>query len=123
MIFLNELKSRIDPERTWGLFDNASNQRTDAVRHVMGEVFRQKYIFCSPYSPWLKPPCEHGFSKVKRYIQERDDIAEYLLDPDERLINEAFTYYVYMVGQPGGLTAVNDFAIYRDCNELHSYLF
>ena len=118
MIFLNELKSRIDPERTWGLFDNASNQRTDAVRHVMGEVFREKYVFCSPYSPWLKP-CEHGFAKVKRYIQERDDIAEYLLDP-ERLINEAFTHY--MVGQPGGLTAANDFAIYRDNNELHSNL-
>ena len=89
------------------------------MRLVMGEVFSEKYIFCSPYSPWLKP-CEHGFAKVKRYIQERDGIAEYLPDP-ERLINEAFTYY--MVGQPGGLTAVNDFAIYRDCNELHRYLF
>ena len=54
------------------------------------------------------------------YPRERDDIPEYVLDP-LRLINEAFTYY--MVGEPGGLTAMNDFAIYRDSNELHSYLF
>ena len=46
-------------------------EATDAVRHVMGEVFRQKYIYCSAYYPSLKP-CENGFSKVKRYIQERE---------------------------------------------------
>ena len=117
MLFLNALIPKIDLGRTWGLFDNASNQRG---LFVMAEVFRQKYIFCSAYSPWLKP-CENGFSKVKRYIQERYVILEYVLDP-LRLINEAFTYY--LVGQPpGGLTAMNDFAIYRDSNEFNSYVF
>jgi transposase len=53
----------------FGIFDNASNQRTELARDAMGDAFGGMYRYCPAYSPWLKP-VERGFSNVKGMIRE-----------------------------------------------------
>jgi hypothetical protein len=96
------------PLFAYGLFDNASNQRTDDVRRAIEDVFDGFFMYCSPYSPELKP-IERGFSLVKRYIRDKE--AEWGED-HIGLINAAFHHY--SVGQPGGLKAYNLFKVYRE---------
>jgi hypothetical protein len=106
--FIKQLAPLLDND-AYGLLDNASNQRTDAVRYELESAFRGMYMYCSPYSPELKP-IEHGFSMVKNYIRQRDQEPAWLDDPIG-LINAAFKYY--SIGEPGGLQAYGLFDLYR----------
>jgi transposase len=110
--FVNRISLLLEDD-SYGLFDNASNQRTDAVRIMIETVFRGLYIYCSPYSPELKP-IERGFVNVKTFIRERDDDAEWIANP-VGLISAAFQNY--RVGTPGGLAAYNHFEFYRENHE------
>lgn len=105
--FVESIKNSLPPS-AYGLLDNASNQRTDNVRMAIEDVFNGYFMYCSPYSPELKP-IERGFSLVKGYIRERE--AEWGED-HVGLINAAFHHY--SVGQPGGLKAYNLFKVYRE---------
>jgi hypothetical protein len=105
--FVETIKDRL-PEAAFGLFDNASNQRTNAVRVAIEAVFNGYFMYCSPYSPELKP-IERGFSLVKRYIREHE--ADWEGD-DMGLIDSAFHHY--SMGQEGGLEAYNLFRVYRE---------
>jgi hypothetical protein len=107
--FVNSLRDKL-PANAFGLFDNASNQRTPNVRETIEEVFGGRYMYCSPYSPELKP-IERGFALVKAYIRERDQLLQYA-DNHMALINEAFTYY--SIGNPGGLDVYNLFRVYKE---------
>ena len=68
--FVESIKNSL-PLFAYGLFDNASNQRTDDVRIAIEDVFGGYFMYCSPYSPELKP-IERGFSLVKQYIRENE---------------------------------------------------
>ena len=92
-----------------GLFDNASNQRTDRVRRTMERAFKGKYYYCSPYSPWLKP-IEHGFSMVKKIIRSHDHEEQWRYNP-EGLIEFAFNHF--RVGTVAGQAASAHFDGYR----------
>jgi transposase len=95
--------------KTVAILDNASNQRTDCVRIALERIFRGKYYYCSPYSPWLKP-IERGFSMVKKYIRTFDhDLAEW--DP-KALIEHAFAHF--KEGTVAGQAASAHFNIYRN---------
>ena len=107
--FVESIKTSL-PVDAFGLFDNASNQRTDYVRTAIEDVFDGRFLFCSPYSPELKP-IERGFALVKQYIREREIDPTWANDKIG-LINAAFHHY--SVGQPGGLAAYNLFHVYRD---------
>ena len=108
--FVESIKNSL-PLFAYGLFDNASNQRTDNVRIAIEDVFGGYFMYCSPYSPELKP-IERGFSLVKQYIRENE--AEWGND-HIALINAAFHHY--SVGQAGGLKAYNLFRVYRENHE------
>jgi hypothetical protein len=99
----------------FGLLDNASNRRTIPVRQTLGEVFNEKYQYCAPYSPHLKP-VERGFSLVKAYIQQFDDHVMDLVD----LINEAFHNYSTKPGYSGHVM-YNFFNVYRVNHEMIYY--
>lgn len=103
--FVESIKNSL-PLFAYGLLDNASNQRTDNVRKAIEDVFGGYFMYCSPYSPELKP-IERGFSLVKGFIREHE--AEWKED-HIGLINAAFHHY--SVGQPGGLQAFNLFKVY-----------
>lgn len=90
------------------LFDNASNQRTEAVRRVMESVFNGRYYYCAAYSPFLKP-IENGFSLIKRYIKDHYDPGRNPVDQ----INDAFLYYSDQPGQHGPEAAYRIFDLYR----------
>jgi hypothetical protein len=96
------------PAEAYGLFDNASNQRTQDVRVAIESVFSGFFMYCSPYSPELKP-IERGFSMVKSYIREHE--ADWGGD-HIGLIDTAFHHY--SVGTEGGLKAYNLFKVYRE---------
>ena len=108
--FVESIRDRL-PLDAFGLFDNASNQRTDGVRVAIEAVFNGFFLYCSAYSPELKP-IERGFSLVKRYIRENESDWE---GDHLSLINAAFHHY--SVGQPGGLEAYNLFKVYRENHE------
>lgn len=110
--FINSLR-QILPVNAYGLFDNASNQRTEDVRDAIESVFEGRYMYCSPYSPELKP-IERGFALVKAYIRDRDQDLEYR-NNNLALIKEAFDYY--SIGNAGGLEVKHLFRIYRDNHE------
>ena len=110
--FVESIMDRL-PENAFGLFDNASNQRTDDVRVAIEAVFNGFFLYCSAYSPELKP-IERGFSLVKRYIREHE--SNWGVD-HLGLINEAFHHY--SVGQSGGLQAYNLFKVYRENHEAY----
>jgi transposase len=78
-------------EDSFGIFDNASNQRTELARDAMEDAFSGRYRFCPAYSPWLKP-IERGFSNVKRMIQKND--IEGQVNPIG-LINRCFHHYSF----------------------------
>jgi hypothetical protein len=101
------------PADAYGLFDNASNQRTPHVREKIQDVFQGRYMYCSPYSPELKP-IERAFALVKAYIRARDQEPQFA-NNHMALIDEAFTYY--SVGSPGGLQAIELFRVYKDNHE------
>lgn len=108
--FLDSLKSKLD-EDSFGLFDNAANLKTDAVRLRANTVFNGLYRYCPAYSPELKP-VENGFSNIKRYIRERDNEYKWLNDPIG-LINSAFEYY--KEGTATGLAAAyGHWNLYRE---------
>lgn len=88
--FLDSLAPRLDAD-SFGLFDNAANLKTEAVRMRADDVFHGFYRYCPAYSPELKP-IENGFSNIKRYIRERDNFPEWLHNP-VGLINAAFEYH------------------------------
>lgn len=100
------------------ILDNASNQKTQDVRDVAERVFRGRYMYCSPYSPELKP-IERGFSNVKNYIRERDQDVEWQSEPI-KLIEAAFDYY--SVSGLGGCQAHNHFQIYCDNHQMFNDL-
>ena len=100
---------------SFGILDNAANQRTDAVRAIINNTFNGRYRYCSPYSPALKP-IEHGFSMVKKYIRRFDHMPYNIQNPAE-LINEAFQYYA--VGSAGGLLARHHFDLYQRNHALY----
>jgi hypothetical protein len=81
--------AKVLPADSYGILDNATNQRTPLVQEALENIFGGMYQYCAPYSPHLKP-VERGFSLVKRYIQLRDDD---LTKSARELINEAFQYY------------------------------
>ena len=108
-LFLNSLKEKLADD-SYCLFDNAANQRTESVRSIAEDIFNGRYMFCSPYSPELKP-IERGFSNVKRYIRERDESDVWQNDP-VGLIEAAFKHY--SVGEEGGLKAYEHFDLYRE---------
>jgi hypothetical protein len=101
-------------DRSYGLFDNASNQRTPLVRAEIESVFDGKYGYCSAYSPALKP-IENGFSLVKRYIQAHWNVSRTPLQQ----INDAFYYYSDRRGQHGREAAFNSFDMYRRNHQLY----
>lgn len=109
--FLENLKVRegITPT-SYLIFDNASNQKTEEVKIAAENEFDGRFMYCSPYSPELKP-VEHGFSNVKEYIRQRDNLYEWVNNP-VGLIKEAFNYY--SKDQSGGECARNHFQIYFD---------
>ena len=99
-------------ERSFGIFDNASNQRTERVRAQLEVVFQGHYQYASPYSPELKP-VENAFSLIRKYVQSNYDphtnhIAQ---------INAAFYYYSDTPGQYGHLI-YKMFDVYRRNHEL-----
>ena len=83
----NVLEPLIIPGVSFGLFDNASNQKTLGARLAMEEVFEGRYCYVPPYSPHLKP-IERMFKLVKQYIQDNEDRA---VQNPLGVINEAFT--------------------------------
>lgn len=108
--FLDSLAPRLDAD-SFGLFDNAANLKTEAVRMRANEVFHGFYRYCPAYSPELKP-IENGFSNIKRYIRERDNDPEWLNNPIG-LIHAAFEYY--KEGTATGLDAAyGHWNIYRE---------
>eukprot|EP00602_Paraphysomonas_sp_CaronLab_P008895 CAMPEP_0185020112 /NCGR_PEP_ID=MMETSP1103-20130426/2712_1 /TAXON_ID=36769 /ORGANISM="Paraphysomonas bandaiensis, Strain Caron Lab Isolate" /LENGTH=292 /DNA_ID=CAMNT_0027550827 /DNA_START=281 /DNA_END=1159 /DNA_ORIENTATION=- len=109
IFFLKSIAPLLNDD-AYGLFDNAANQRTEAVRIVIGDTFREYYMYCAPFSPELKP-IEHGFAAIKNFIRERDDELRWRDDP-VGLINFAFRHY--SIGQSGGLQAYHHFDLYRD---------
>ena len=108
--FLKSIKDHL-PENAYGILDNASNQH--AAQLAVEQVFGNRYAYCSPYSPELKP-IERAFSLVKAYIRERDETDQAVNDP-LGLIEEAFTHY--SIEHPGAEKAMNLFKIYRDNHE------
>jgi hypothetical protein len=99
-------------DRSFGIFDNAANQRTDCVRRKLETVFRGRYHYCSPYSPELKP-VENAFSMIRKYIQSHHSPTTNHIDQ----INAAFHYYSDAPGQHGHLL-YNLFDVYRRNHEL-----
>jgi hypothetical protein len=113
--FLEDLgKSGKLPHDAFMILDNAKNQKTEKVRDTAERVFNGRYMYCSAYSPELKP-IERGFSNVKNYIRERDGDAEWQSNP-VGLIMAAFNYY--SVDGEGGPTARNHFQIYFDNHQM-----
>jgi hypothetical protein len=74
---------------SFGIIDNASNQRTDRAKEVLNDTFQGMFLYCAPYSPELKP-VERGFANVKRFIREHE--SEGAVDP-VALIERAFSFY------------------------------
>jgi hypothetical protein len=98
---------------SFGIFDNASNQRTRGVREAMELVFLGHYMYCSPYSPELKP-IENAFSVVKKYIQDHFVDTQ---DPEEQ-IKAAFRHYGR--GTEAGYQACyHTFDLYRKNHQLY----
>lgn len=91
-----------------GLFDNAKIHHTIAVRNSIHAAFRGNYLYCSPYSPDLKP-VERLFSIVKSYLQDNEDIV--VRNP-ARYISECLDSF--KPGGPKSGMAKNHFRIYRD---------
>jgi hypothetical protein len=50
-----------------GIFNNASNQRTELARNAMEDVFGGRCRYCAAYSPRLKP-IEHIYISIHIYI-------------------------------------------------------
>ena len=98
---------------TFGILDNAANQRTERVRSIMERIFAGKYLFCSPYSPELKP-IERAFSLIRKYISAHYDQSVGHLDQ----INAAFNHYSDAPGQHGN-AIYGMFNIYRRNHELY----
>ena len=113
--FVEELRTRLPPN-SFGLFDNASNQRTPLARNRMEAVFNGRYKYCSAYSPELKP-VENGLSNVKCWIRTHVDDLKYRGKP-KKLINAAFHHYSPM--GPAGITAYHHFDFYRELHALHN---
>jgi hypothetical protein len=78
-------------EDDFGIFDNASNQRTELARDAMEDAFGGRYRYCPAYSPCLKP-VKRGFSNVKGMIRENDIEAK--VDPIG-LINRCFHHFSF----------------------------
>jgi transposase len=117
--FLRNLSMRpsIDTS-SYLILDNAANQKSGEVLAVLNHSFRQRYTYCAPYSPELKP-IERGFSNVKNYIRERDNSDESRDDP-VGLINSAFFYY--SAEGEGGSMALNHFRLYFANNKHYEEL-
>jgi transposase len=81
---------------SFGIIDNASNQRTYRAKDALYNVFYGIFLYSAPYSPELKP-IEKGFSNVKRYIREHE--SDGVIDP-VALIERAFTFYS-VIGERG----------------------
>jgi hypothetical protein len=88
-------------EDDFGIFDNASNQRTELARDAMEDAFGGRYRNCPAYSPWLKP-VERGFSNVKGMIRENDFEAQ--VDPIG-LMNRCF-HHLSFEGEGGSAADV-----------------
>ena len=79
--------------------DNATNQKTPAVRRTLEELFSGRFSYCAQYSPNLKP-VERCFKLVKAYIGDHETRA--VINPLE-VINEAFQLYERYNGQKAGV--------------------
>lgn len=65
----NTLVNHVAPNKV-GMFDNCSLHKThEAV------IFGGRYTFCPQYSPHLKP-IELGFSLIRRWLEEHDDLCQ-----------------------------------------------
>ena len=111
--FLNLLSINIVPDQ-FGIIDNASIHRTNQARIKLEEVFNGRYLFCSPYSPHLKP-IEKCFKLVKAYITylELKTIEDYRTPVD--LINNAFNCF-----KIGGIHSGGIMGCWQDYFTLHS---
>ena len=110
--FVNELEQKlVDSNNTTGvlLLDNASNQRSLAVRTRLESICDGRYYYCAAYSPWLKP-IEKGFSLVKKIIRGIELNGEWKNNLIG-LINHAFEHY--KVGSVHGQVASKHFNIYK----------
>jgi transposase len=87
--FIKKLVSPMVHNSSYGILDNASNQKSDVARDALETVFNGRYKYCAPYSPRLKP-IEAGFSLIKRFSRRYEREGE--IDPIG-LINRAFKYY------------------------------
>lgn len=80
-----------------GLLDNATTHHNPNVYAAMDAAFAGQWLYCSPYSPHLKP-IERGFNLIKQYIQDHE--VEAVNDP-VKWINKAFQIYS-VLGPRGG---------------------
>mmetsp|Transcript_34895 Transcript_34895/g.76949 ORF Transcript_34895/g.76949 Transcript_34895/m.76949 type:complete len:257 (-) Transcript_34895:32-802(-) len=97
-------------EGSFAILDNASNQKTALVQDALELAFEGNYMYCSTYSPELKP-VERGFSNIKCYIRDHEDEA--LRDPIQFIDH---TFELYSVGGARGIHAYHHFDLYRENN-------
>lgn len=71
------------------ILDNASIHKTVEVTQALSIVCPDRYTYCAPYSPKLKP-IELGFANIKRWLREHE--ADAVLNPI-LFINHAFHLY------------------------------
>ena len=87
--FLVEYLQPVLSDRSMCILDNATVHKTESTQATLEAVCQGKYLYCPPYSPELKP-IEKGFSLVKKYVRENENVA--LTDPIA-YINNAFELY------------------------------
>jgi hypothetical protein len=90
--FVKTCVSPMVDESSFGLLDNASNQKCDVAQKALENVFDGRYKYITPYCPRLKP-IEPAFNLVKGFIRYHEREGE--LDPIG-LINRAFRHYSFL---------------------------
>jgi hypothetical protein len=87
----NSVRPMLD-DFSFGILDNASNQKCDLAHKALELVFGGRFMHVTPYCPRLKP-IEPAFGLVKRFIKKHEREGE--RDPIG-LINRAFRHYSFL---------------------------